>query len=362
MKPFFDIQAQYQQRKVEIDAAIHSVLNDGQFIMGPQVKMLEEALGNYTGAKHCITCANGTDALQLALMAIGIEPEDEVITTPFTFVATVEAIVLLGAKPVFVDIEENSFLINHRLISEKITEKTKAIIPVSLYGQLSDMEEINGIAATYSQKYGHKIYVIEDAAQSFGATYQNKKSCNVSDIAITSFFPTKPLGCYGDGGALFTSNDNIAQILREICDHGQSKRYCHTRLGINSRLDTLQAAILLVKLKYLDQDIAARRRNAAYYDDYYKNNPHVTTPLTMPNRDHVYGQYTVRVKNREGFQNELREEGWPTVIHYPVPLHRQPAFLDKTAHCPVADRLSNEVVSLPVWVCSNLSFHSVIFL
>ena len=255
MKPFFDIQEQYHQHKAEINAAIQTVLNEGQFIMGPQVKELELALEQYTSAKHCITCANGTDALQLALMAIDIKPGDEVITTPFTFVATAETIVLLGGKPVYVDIQEDSFLINHCLIAEKITDKTKAIIPVSLYGQIPDMDEINAVAKEYSEKYGHKIYVIEDAAQSFGASYKGKKSCNVSDIATTSFFPTKPLGCYGDGGALFTSDDAIAQALREIRVHGQSKRYYHSRVGVNSRLDTFQAAILLVKLKYLEDSI-----------------------------------------------------------------------------------------------------------
>ncbi|MCX7125390.1 MAG: DegT/DnrJ/EryC1/StrS family aminotransferase [Gammaproteobacteria bacterium] len=329
MRPFLDIQEQYRQRKTEINAAIQSVLDDGQFIMGPQVKMLENELVNYVGAKHCITCANGTDALQLALMAIDIKAGDEVITTPFTFVATAETIALLGAKPVFVDIEEDSFLIDHRLIAEKITAKTKAIIPVSLYGQIPEMNEINAIAKNYSEKFGHKIYVIEDAAQSFGAEYKGKKSGNVCDIATTSFFPTKPLGCYGDGGAIFTSDDNIAQALREIRVHGQSKRYYHTRVGVNSRLDTLQAAILLVKLKYFEDDLKARQRNAKDYDEYYKNT-NVITPVTLPNREHAFGQYTVKVNNRDEFH----------------PLHKQPAFLDETAHCPIAERVSGQVVSL----------------
>lgn len=353
MKPFFDIQAQYQAHKAEINAAIQSVLDAGQFIMGPEVKLLETALEKYTGAEHCITCANGTDALQLALMAIGIQPGDEVITTPFTFVATAETIALLGAKPVFVDIEEKSFLIDANLISEKITPKTKAIIPVSLYGQIPDMDAINAIAQEYSKKLGHKIYVIEDAAQSFGAEYKGKKSCNVSDIATSSFFPTKPLGCYGDGGAVFTNNADISQALREIRVHGQSKRYYHTRVGVNSRLDTLQAAILLVKLKYFNDELKTRQSVAARYDKQYKNSD-VLSPIVLPDRVHVYGQYTVRVRNRDAFIADLKSQGIPTTIHYPVPLHKQPAFLEAATHCPIAERLSDEVVSLPMCLYNSI--------
>ncbi len=351
VKPFFDIQAQYQAHKQEIDQAVLDVMASGKFIMGPQVRELEEQLESYTGAKHCVSCANGTDALQIALMAIGVGLGDEVITTPFTFIATAETIALLGAKPVFVDIEEDSYLIDHRLIADKITDKTKAIIPVSLYGQIPDMDKINRVAEQYSQRLGHKIYVIEDAAQSFGAKYKGRKSCNVSDIATTSFFPTKPLGCYGDGGAIFTSDDQVAQAMREIRVHGQSKRYYHSRIGINSRLDTLQAAILKVKLKYFDQELKARQKNAQQYQEQYAGTE-VITPKVMPNREHVYGQYTVRVPNRAQFQEELKAQGIPTTVHYPVPLHKQPAFLDESANCPISERLSEQVASLPMCLYS----------
>ncbi|WP_116963008.1 DegT/DnrJ/EryC1/StrS family aminotransferase [Fastidiosibacter lacustris] len=352
MKPFFDIQAQYQMYKEEINQAIQEVLDSGNFIMGLQVKMLESELESYTGAKHCVTCANGTDALQIAMMAIGIKPGDEVITTPFTFIATAETIALLGAKPVFVDIEESSFLIDADLIAEKITPRTKAIIPVSLYGQVADMDAINKMAKEHSHKLGHKIYVIEDAAQSFGAEYKGNKSCNVSDIATTSFFPTKPLGCYGDGGAIFTSNDEIAQKMREIRVHGQSKRYYHTSVGVNSRLDTIQAAVLLVKLRYFDQEIEIRRKRAQEYFKQYQGTE-IVTPIELQGRKHVYGQYTVRVKDRESFQERLKLQGIPTTIHYPVPLNKQPAFEDKYAFCPVSDRLSDEVLSLPMCLYSE---------
>jgi UDP-2-acetamido-2-deoxy-ribo-hexuluronate aminotransferase len=347
MKQFFDLNAQYRAHKDEINQAIQTVLNDSKFIMGPQVPELESELQDYTGAKHCVSCGNGTDALQIAMMAIGVERGDEVITTPFTFISTAETVSLLGAKPVFVDIEEDSYLLNASLIEAKITEKTKAIIPVSLYGQIADMDAINAIAEKNSQKYGHKIYVIEDAAQSFGATYKGKKSCNVSDIATASFFPTKPLGCYGDGGAIFTSYDDIALAMREIRVHGQSKRYYHTRIGVNSRLDTIQAAILQVKLKYLDQEIIKRQAVAEQYNQYYSERD-VITPLVMPERSHVYGQYTLRVKDRDAFREKLRLEGTPTGAHYPTPLNHQPAFADEEAVCPVSDKLSKEVVSLPM--------------
>ena len=352
MKMFFDIQAQYRVHKKEIDQAVQEVLDGGQFIMGPQIQSLESKLEKYTGAKHCVSCANGTDALQIALMAIGIKPGDEVITTPFTFIATAETIALLGAKPVFVDIEEDSFLIDAKLIAEKITSKTKAIIPVSLYGQIADMDAINEVAKSYSQKLDHKVYVIEDAAQSFGAEYKGNKSCNVSDIATTSFFPTKPLGCYGDGGAMFTSDDDIAQKMREIRVHGQSRRYYHTSIGVNSRLDTIQAAILLVKLRYFDQEVEIRRKRAQAYFEQYKNSD-VITPIELQGRKHIYGQYTVRVKNRSDFQEQLKDQGIPTTIHYPVPLNKQPAFEDKNAFCPISDRLSDEVVSLPMCLYSE---------
>lgn len=347
MKPFFDIQAQYAAHKNEINIAIQQVLDSGKFIMGPEVHLLESQLENYTGSENCISCANGTDALQIALMAIGIKPGDEVITTPFTFIATAETIALLGAVPVFVDIEEDSYLINHMLIEEKISNKTKAIIPVSLYGQIADMDEINRIAKESSRKIGHKIYVIEDAAQSFGAEYKGKKSCNVSDIATTSFFPTKPLGCYGDGGAMFTNDSELATAMRQIRVHGQSKRYHHTRVGVNSRLDTIQAAILIVKLKHFNQEVEKRKLIAEEYGALFKGEDNIITPRVKPYRKHVYGQYTIRTKNRDIFIEKYKQEGVPTTIHYPIPLNKQPAF-DTGICCPISDQLSNEVVSLPM--------------
>jgi len=357
IQPFFDIQEQYRVHKQEINAAIQEVLDSGKFIMGPQVKELENKLEIYTGAKHCITCANGTDALQIAMMAIGIKPGDEVITTPFTYAATAEAVVLLGAKPIFIDIEEDSCLINANLIADKITEKTKAIIPVSLYGQIADMNAINQMAKQYSKKYNHKIYVIEDAAQSFGAEYKGKKSCNVSDIATTSFFPTKPLGCYGDGGAIFTSDDNIAQIIREIRVHGQSKRYYHTRTGVNSRLDTIQAAILQVKLSFFDEEIELRRSVAGGYNQIFGGYSDVVLPLVLPYRMHVYGQYTIKVKERDDFMSSLKDNGIPLAIHYPVPLHKQPAFYNKAVKCIVAEQVANSVVSLPMCLYTNINYN-----
>ena len=241
--PFIDLKTQYQAVKPQIQARIDAVLEHGQYIMGPEVKELEDKLAAFTGAKHCITCASGTEALLMSLMALGIGPDDEIVTTPFTFVATAEVIVLLGAKPVFVDVEPDTGNIDASLIEAKITSKTKAIMPVSLYGQTADMDAINAIAA----KRGN-LPVIEDAAQSFGATYKGRQSCNLSTIGCTSFFPSKPLGCYGDGGAIFTNDDALAQAMREIRVHGQSQRYVHTRVGVGGRMDTLQCAIVLAKL------------------------------------------------------------------------------------------------------------------
>ncbi len=347
MKPFFDIQAQYEEHKAEMGAAMQKVLSSGNFIMGPAVFELEEQLQGYTGAKHCITCANGTDALQIVMMAAGIGPGDEVITTPFTFISTAETIALLGATPVFVDIEKDSYLINADLIEEKITEKTKAIIPVSLYGQIPDMDAINAVANRYSKLNQQKIYVIEDAAQSFGATYKGKKSCNVSEVATTSFFPTKPLGCYGDGGAIFTSDDELAGVMKQVKSHGQSAHYHHVRVGVNSRLDTLQAAILQVKLKHFDSQVLKRQQIAERYNQEYKDQD-VITPIVLPERSHVYGQYTLRVQNRDSFRKSLQAQGVPSCVHYPIPLHQQPAFSDSTAYCPVAEQLCEEVVSLPM--------------
>jgi UDP-2-acetamido-2-deoxy-ribo-hexuluronate aminotransferase len=340
---FIDLKTQYQTLRESINGRIQTVLDHGQYIMGPEVKELEDRLASYTGAKHCITVASGTEALLISLMAIGIKPGDEVITTPFSFIATAEVIVLLGAKPVFVDIEPDTCNINASLIEAKITDKTKAIIPVSLYGQPADMDEINAIAEKY------KVIVIEDAAQSFGATYKSKKSCNLSKIGCTSFFPSKPLGCYGDGGAIFTSDDELAQVMREIRVHGQSKRYVHTRIGVGGRMDTLQCAIVLAKLDRFDWEIDQRIKIGARYNDLLAGK--VTTVVQRPNRSSVFAQYTVFVSDREHLQLTLKEKGVPTAVHYPVPMHLQTAYQELCCPecCPESIQAANKVMSLPMY-------------
>jgi UDP-2-acetamido-2-deoxy-ribo-hexuluronate aminotransferase len=341
---FVNLKAQYENYKGEIDAAIQSVLDSSQFIMGPQVLEFEQALSDFTGA-HAISCANGTDALMLALIASGVGPGDEVITTPFTFIATAEMIALVGAKPVFVDISENDFNIDVTKIEAAITPKTKAIIPVSLYGQPSDMDEINEIA----KKYGLKV--IEDAAQSFGATYKGKWSCNLSELATTSFFPAKPLGCYGDGGAVFTQNPELAEKIKSLRNHGQKKRYYHKYIGVNSRLDTLQAAILNVKLKHFEKEIEMRQQVAQRYTVLLKNSVNVITPSIMPERTSVWAQYTIRIKDRDTVQEKLKAQGIPTAVHYPRSLHLQEAFAfcgGKEGDFPVAEMASKEVMSIPM--------------
>ena len=340
---FIDLKAQYAALKKSIDARIQGVLDHGQYIMGPEVRELEEKLEAHTEAKHCITVSSGTEALLIALMAIGIKPGDEVITTPFTFVATAEVIVLLGAVPVFVDVQPDTCNLDPRLIEAAITEKTKAIIPVSLYGQPSDMDEINVIAA----KHGN-IIVIEDAAQSFGATYKGRQSCNLSSIGCASFFPSKPLGCYGDGGAIFTSDDALAKVMREIRVHGQEKRYVHTRVGVGGRMDTLQCAVVLGKLERFDWEVEQRLKIGARYNALFASK--VPTVVQRPDRTSVFAQYTVFVENREQVQQKLKDAGVPTAVHYPIPLHRQPAYLAlcKAGDLSVSDRLSAKVMSLPM--------------
>ncbi len=349
--PFIDLKTQYQALKPQIQARIDAVLEHGQYIMGPEVKELEEKLAIYTGSKHCITVASGTEALLMSLMALDIKPGDEIITTPFTFVATAEVIVLLGAKPVFVDVEPDTGNIDASLIEAKITAKTKAIMPVSLYGQVADMDEINAIAARHGN-----IPVIEDAAQSFGATYKGRKSCNLSTIGCTSFFPSKPLGCYGDGGAIFTNDDNLAQAMREIRVHGQSQRYVHTRIGVGGRMDTLQCAIVLAKLERFDWEVEQRKVIGQRYTDLIassqtgKGAGAITTPTIRPDRTSVYAQYTVFAPDREALQKRLAAAGVPTAVHYPVPLNEQPAY--KHLCCPdctpVAQSLAKQVMSLPM--------------
>jgi UDP-2-acetamido-2-deoxy-ribo-hexuluronate aminotransferase len=340
---FIDLKSQYHALKPSIDARIQRVLDHGQYIMGPEVRELEERLEIYTGAKHCITVASGTEALLIALMALDIKPGDEVITTPFTFVATAEVIVLLGAAPVFVDIEPDTCNIDASKIEAAITAKTRAIMPVSLYGQPADMDEINAIAVRYN------LPVIEDAAQSFGAEYKGRKSCNLSTIGCTSFFPSKPLGCYGDGGAIFTSDDGLAKAMREIRVHGQEKRYVHTRVGVGGRMDTLQCAVVLAKLERFDWEVEQRLKIGERYNKLFVGKVPVVTQ--RPERTSVFAQYTVFVEDREAMQDKLKQAGIPTAVHYPVSLHLQPAYRDGCrvrGGVEVAERMAQRVMSLPM--------------
>lgn len=339
---FIDLKAQYQALKPSIDARIQAVLDHGQYIMGPEVAELEGKLATYTGSKHCITVASGTEALLIALMALGIKPGDEVITTPFTFVATAEVIVLLGAVPVFVDIEPDTCNIDSDKIEAAITPKTKVIMPVSLYGQPADMDEINAIAAR------HGLTVIDDAAQSFGAEYKGKKSCNLSAIGCTSFFPSKPLGCYGDGGAIFTSEDELAKAMRETRVHGQEKRYVHSRIGVGGRMDTLQCAVVLGKLERFPWEIGQRLKIGARYNSLFADK--IATVVQRPDRTSVFAQYTILVDNREQVQQRLKDAGVPTAVHYPIPLHRQSAYRDlcKATDLSVSDDVAGRVMSLPM--------------
>jgi len=341
--PFIDLKAQYKALQPQIRERINCVLEHGQYIMGPEVKELEDKLQTYTGAKHCITVASGTEALLISLMALGIEPGDEIITTPFTFVATAEVIVLLGAKPVFVDIEPDTCNIDAGKIEAKVTNKTKAIIPVSLYGQVADMDEINAIAEK------HNLPVIEDAAQSFGAEYKGNKSCNLSTIGCTSFFPSKPLGCYGDGGAIFTNDDNLANACREIRVHGQSQRYVHTRVGVGGRMDTIQCAVVLAKFERFDWEVKQRQLIGQRYNELLAA-ANIDLVTLRPDRTSVYAQYTVLVSDRDEMQKRLSEVGIPTAVHYPVPLNEQPVY--KHLCCPdctpIAENIAMRVMSLPM--------------
>ena len=342
MIEFIDLKTQQARIKDQIDAAIQRVLAHGQYILGPEVAELEEKLAAYTGAKHCITVANGTDALQIAQMALGIGPGDEVITPGFTYIATAETVALLGAKPVYVDIDARTYNLDPALLEAAITPRTKAIVPVSLYGQCADFDAINAIAAK------HGIPVIEDAAQSFGATYKGRKSCNLSTIACASFFPSKPLGCYGDGGAIFTNDDELAKVMRQIARHGQDRRYHHIRVGVNSRLDTLQAAVLLAKLTIFDDEIASRQRVAAEYGLVLRKAGVIALPHIETQNQSAWAQYTVRVQDRETLQARLNSAGVPTAVHYPLPLNLQPAVADATADLSVGDTVAREVLSLPM--------------
>lgn len=339
---FIDLVAQQDRIKDKLNANIQKVLAHGQYILGPEVHELEEKLSAYTGAKYCITCANGTDALQIAQMAFGIGPGDEVITPGFTYIATAETVAVLGAKPIYVDINPKTYNLDIKQLEAAITLRTKAIIAVSLYGQCADFDAINAIAAK------HNIPVIEDAAQSFGASYKGKKSCNLTTVACTSFFPSKPLGCYGDGGAIFTNDEALATVIRQIARHGQDRRYHHIRVGVNSRLDTLQAAILLPKLEILDDEMQARQRVAETYNQLFTKAGITTIPFIEARNQSAWAQYTIQVDNRNEIQAKLKEQGIPTAVHYPIPLNKQPAVADTNATLPVGDAVAEHVMSLPM--------------
>ncbi|WP_274572616.1 DegT/DnrJ/EryC1/StrS family aminotransferase [Neisseria leonii] len=337
---FIDLAAQQARIKTEIDANIQKVLAHGQYILGPEVAELEEKLAAFCGVRHCIGVANGTDALQIALMALGVGAGDEVITPGFTYIATAETVALLGAKPVFVDIDAATYTIDPAALEAAITPRTKALIPVSLYGQCADFDTINRIASR------HGLPVIEDAAQSFGARYKNRPSCSLTTLACTSFFPSKPLGGYGDGGAVFTDNDALAEAVRQIARHGQDRRYHHIRVGVNSRLDTLQAAVLLPKLAILEDEMQRRQNVAALYAAALADTG-IAPPFIAAHNRSAYAQYTVRVPRRDAVQTALKAAGIPTAVHYPIPLNRQPAVGDHRT-LPVGDRAAAEVLSLPM--------------
>ncbi|MGA8882252.1 MAG: DegT/DnrJ/EryC1/StrS family aminotransferase [Acinetobacter sp.] len=342
MIEFIDLKAQQARLKEKIDAGIQNVLSHGQYILGSEVSELEEKLAAYVGAKYCITCANGTDALQIVQMAFGIGPGDEVITPGFTYIATAETVAVLGAMPVYVDVNPKTYNLDVEKLEAAITPRTKAIIPVSLYGQCADFDAINAIAAKYN------LPVIEDAAQSFGATYKGRKSCNLSTVACTSFFPSKPLGCYGDGGAIFTNDFELAKVIRQIARHGQDRRYHHVRVGVNSRLDTLQAAILLPKLEILDDEMQARQHVAETYTKLFNEAGILTTPSIEEHNQSAWAQYTIQVENRDDVQEKLKAQGIPTAVHYPIPLNKQPAVANANVSLLVGDAIAERVMSLPM--------------
>ncbi len=341
---FIDLKKQYALYRSEIDGKIQKVIESASFIMGAELKELENKLASYVGVKHAIGCASGTDALLLGLMAYGVGEGDEVITTPFTFIATAEVISFLKARPVFVDIDEKTYNIDVTQIESKITKKTKGIIPVSLYGQVADMDAINDIAKRYN------LFVIEDACQSFGAIYKGRKSCGLSNIGATSFFPSKPLGCYGDGGMVFTNDDNLATKMRYLLNHGQVARYVHEYIGLNMRLDNLQAAILLAKFEHFEEEAEKRNNIGKKYSELLKD--FVITPYIEKYTDRcVYAQYSIRVKNRDNVVKKLNEAGIPTAVHYPIPIHLQKAYGYlgyREGDFPVSERVSKEIMSLPM--------------
>jgi len=340
---FANLQLQYQTYKEKIDANLQAILNKSNYILGEEVGILEQELQNFTGAKYAITCSSGTDALLLALMAMDIQPGDEIITTPFTWISTGEMIALLKATPVFVDIEPDTYNLDANLIEAAITKKTKAIMPVSLYGQPADMDAIQAIADKYNLK------VIIDGAQSFGSTFNKKTDSNLDDISTTSFFPSKPLGCYGDGGAVFTNNEDYAKKIKLLRVHGQNKRYHHQYIGIGGRLDTTQAGILLAKLPHFSKELKDRQKVADQYTSGLSNI--LQTPVIKLNRSSAWAQYTLRVKNRDDLQLKLKENSIPTSIFYPIPLHLQQCFQYlkyKQNDFPISEKASNEVISIPM--------------
>lgn len=340
---FIDLKAQYGRIRPLVEERMARVLTHGKYIIGPEVGELEERLAQYVGVRHCVGVASGTDALLIAMMALGIGRDDEVITTPFTFIATGEMIALLGARPVFVDIDPITYNLDPLQVEAAVTPRTKAIMPVSLYGQCADMDALNAIG----ERYG--LAVIEDGAQSFGASYRGRRSCGLSLIGCTSFFPSKPLGCYGDGGACFTNDDVIAARMRQIRVHGQDRRYHHPLIGVNGRLDTLQAAVLLAKLEVFEEEVRARGRIGARYSEALGGS--VVVPRIAEDRTSVYAQYTIEVPERERFLKAMKERGIPTAVHYPTPLHMQPAFEPLglgPGSFPVAEVASARVVSLPM--------------
>ena len=339
---FIDLQGQYRKYKNEIDEQIAQTLDSSAYIGGQKVALLEENLARFSGAKHAIACSNGSSAIFVSLLALGIGRGDEVITSPFTFFATAEMIALTGAKPVFVDIEEKTYNIDPSLIQAAITPKTKAIMPVSLFGQIADMKRINQIAAK------HGLTVIEDAAQSFGAKQEGARSCSLSKLATTSFFPAKPLGCYGDGGAIFTSDDELAKKIKILLNHGSKERYFHSAIGINGRLDAIQAGVLNVKLKYFDDEIARRQEVAVRYGQNLKN---VVTPFVERGNTSVWAQYCIRVKDRARMLEICAQKGVPTGVYYPLPLHLQEVFKDlgyKKGDFAVSERVSEDIMALPM--------------
>lgn len=342
---FANLQYQHELYRDEIENTILKVARNCNFIMGEEVQELEKSLEDFTGAKYAISCSNGTDALLLAMMALDIKPGDEVITTPFTFIATAETIAFLGAIPIFVDIDEKTYNIDPMKIEEKITSKTKAIIPVSLYGQPADMDKIQAIATK------HNLKVIIDGAQSFGSTYNGIMDSSLGDIATTSFFPAKPLGCYGDGGAVFTNDEELATKMKSLRVHGQSKRYHHKYIGMGGRLDTIQAAVLNVKLKYYKKDLNLRQEVASKYTKALENKSNLILPYVDERATSTWAQYSVRIKNRDELQEKLKNVGIPTAVHYPMPLHLQECFRYlgyKNGGFPISEMISDEILSLPM--------------